>query len=91
MADLTKFKESVAWYDANRDSLLTQYRGKYVAVCGDQVCGNWDDQLSGLRAMVKAGYTPGTFIVHQCVPLEEETAYMCHTSNPHRNPVPLFA
>jgi len=87
----SKFKESVAWYDANRDALLSKYRDKFVAVCGDRVCGSWDDQLTGLKAMVDQGYEPGTFIVHHCLPLEEESVYVCHTADPHRNPVNLFA
>jgi len=41
MADWTKFKESVAWYDANRDSLLAQYRGKFLSC--RRICGSWLD------------------------------------------------
>ena len=46
--------------------------------------------MSGLMGMVAAGYTPGDFIVHECVPLEEESYFHCHTDNAFLNPKPLF-
>ena len=67
MIDMTNFKKSVKWYDENLATLLPQYRGKYVGVCIDKVCGSWDDQDIGFDAMVEAGYTPGEFIVHRCL------------------------
>ena len=90
MIDMTNFKKSVKWYDENLATLLPQYRGKYVGVCIDKVCGSWDDRMTGLNGMVAAGYKPGEFIVHHCVPLEEEPCFQCHTDNIFRNPVPLF-
>ena len=63
MIDMTNFKKSVKWYDENLAALLPQYRGKYVGVCIDKVCGSWDNQDVGFDAMVEAGYTPGDFIV----------------------------
>ena len=84
------FKESVKWYDANLATLLPQYRGKFVGVCVDKVCGAWDSRMAGLAAMVEAGYKPGEFIVHECLPLEEEAYFHCHTDNAFRNPKPLF-
>ena len=89
MIDMTNFKKSVKWYDENLATLLPQYRGKYVGVCIDKVCGSWDDQDVGFDAMVEAGYTPGEFIVHRCLPLEEDVGFHCHTDNVFRNPVPL--
>ena len=90
MIDMTNFKKSVKWYDENLATLLPQYRGKYVGVCIDKVCGSWDDQDVGFGDMVAAGYTPGDFIVQLCVPREEEVCFHCHTDNVFRNPVPLF-
>ena len=40
MIDMTNFKKSVKWYDENLATLLPQYRGKYVGVCIDKVCGS---------------------------------------------------
>ena len=77
MIDMTNFKKSVKWYDENLATLLPQYRGKYVGVCIDKVCGSWDDQDVGFGDMVAAGYTPGDFIVQLCVPREEEVCFHC--------------
>lgn len=85
------FKKSVQWYDANLVTLLPQYRGKFIGVCVDKVCGAWDNRMAGLTAMVKAGYVPGEFIVHECLPAEEESYFHCHTDNVFRNPKPLFS
>lgn len=90
MPDLTNFKKSVKWYYANSDSLLLEHRGKYVGICIDRVCGVWEDQNEGVQAMIAAGYKLGDFLVHYCVPQEEEPVIICHTDNPLRNPVPLF-
>ena len=57
MIDMTNFKKSVKWYDENLAALLPQYRGKYVGVCIDKVCGSWDNQDVGFDAMVEAGKT----------------------------------
>ena len=32
MHSLEKLKENSVWYDANLDSLLPQYRGRYIAI-----------------------------------------------------------
>lgn len=90
MPDLTNFKKSVKWYDANLDSLLAEHRGQYVGVNIDKFCGAWEDEDTGLQAMMKAGYVLGDFIVQHCVPREEEATIICHTDNPFRNPVSLF-
>ena len=83
------YKQSVQWYDANINELLPKYRGKFVGVSVNRVCGAWDDFVSGLNGMVDAGYAPGKFIVQQCVPFEEEPVFHCHTDNVFRNPKPL--
>ena len=44
--------------------------GMQVVDCG--VFGAYDDCLDGVLALEKAGNPRGTFIVHKCIPLEEE-------------------
>ena len=45
MIDMANFKKRVKWYDENLATLLPLYRGKYVGVCVDKVCGSWDDNV----------------------------------------------
>jgi len=74
-----KMMENAIWFDANRNDLLTLYRGKYVAVADMQVLGAYDDQVDGVCAMLEGGHEPGTFIVHHCIPKEEEVPFICHS------------
>ena len=72
MAEYVKIKENADWYYANLDSLLPKYRGRFVGVVDCGVFGAYDDCLAGVLALEKAGNPRGTFIVHKCIPLEEE-------------------
>ena len=67
-----KIDDNAKWYYANLDSLLPQYRGKYVAITDGSVFGSYDDCATGVLAIEKAGHKRGTFIVHKCIPLEDE-------------------
>ena len=72
MAEYVKIKENADWYYANLDSLLPKYRGRFVGIVDCGVFGAYDDCLDGVLALEKAGNPRGTFIVHKCIPLEEE-------------------
>lgn len=72
MHSLEKLKENSVWYDANLDSLLPKYRGRYIAISGGRVLGDYGDFDEGVDATLAEGYAPGTFMVHLCVPREEE-------------------
>ena len=50
-----KIADNAKWYYANLDSLLPQYRGKYVAITGGSVFGSYDDCATGVLAIEKAG------------------------------------
>ena len=67
-----KIQENADWYYANLDSLLPKYCGRFVGVVDRGVFGAYDDCLEGVLALEKAGNPRGTFIVHKCIPLEEE-------------------
>ena len=76
MRDLTKLKANSIWYNANLDTLLPKYRGRYVAICDGKVVGDYSDFNEGVDATLDAGYEPGSFMVHLCVPREEETPWL---------------
>ena len=77
MSNLSAFKENIEWYNANLDGLLPKYSGKYVAISGGRVLGDYDDFNTGVDATLSAGYPLGSFIVHLCVPREKETPWIC--------------
>ncbi|MBQ9430034.1 MAG: hypothetical protein IJU44_00630 [Kiritimatiellae bacterium] len=62
------------------DSLLPKYNGKFVAISNSRVLGDYDDFNHGVDATLSAGYAPGSFIVHFCVPREKEMPWICLSS-----------
>jgi len=68
-------ERDLRWYRENLDALVSQYRHKFVGVFDAKVCGAWDDALDGFNAMVAAGYAPGSFLLHWCVPASEAFDY----------------
>ena len=43
MRSLEKLKANSVWYDANLDSLLPKYRGRYVVIADGKVLGDYVD------------------------------------------------
>lgn len=72
MRSLEKLKANSVWYDANLDSLLPKYRGRYVAIADGRVLGDYGDFDEDVDATLAEGHAPGSFMVHLCVPREEE-------------------
>ena len=50
MRDFTKLKANSVWYNANLDTLLPKYRGRYVAICDGKVVGDYSDFNEGVDA-----------------------------------------
>ena len=81
MAEVADMQKDVDWYYANLDSLLPIYNGKYLAIADCRLFGDFDDCLAGVRAMENAGRKRGTYIVHKCIPLEQERREWYYRSN----------
>ena len=70
--DMTEIKRNSDWYYANLDSLLPKYNGKYIGISDCSVVGVFNTFSGGVDEMIGSGHRLGSFIVHQCVGLEEE-------------------
>ncbi len=70
--DTTELRRNADWYYANLDSLLPKYNGKYIGISDCSVVGVFNTFSGGVDEMIGSGHRPGSFIVHQCVDLEEE-------------------
>ena len=79
MYDKEKFKACVDWFKANRDALLPEHYGKYVACTADKLIGAWSSMSLAVANAVDMGYRPGLFAVHKCVPVNEEETLYFHT------------
>ena len=81
MAEVAEMQKDVDWYYANLDSLLPLYNGKYLAIADGRLLGDFDECIDGVRAMEGAGRKRGTYIVHKCIPLEQERREWYYRSN----------
>lgn len=81
MCDMSIMRKNSDWYYANLDSLLPKYNGKFLAIADCCVFGDFDECVDGVRAMESAGRKRGTFIVHKCIPLEQERHEWYYRSN----------
>ena len=59
MRNLEKLKANSVWYDANLDSLLPKYRGRYVAIADGKVLGDYGDFDEGVDATLAEGHDAG--------------------------------
>lgn len=73
--------ENTTWFYQNQAELVAKYNGKFIAICDRNVLGAFDTFGSGVHAMIDAGHRPGTFIVHHCLPPEEERKAYYFRSN----------
>ena len=69
---MTEIKRNSDWYYANLDSLLPKYNGKYIGISDCSVVGIFNTFSGGVDEMIGSGHRLDSFIVHQCVDLEEE-------------------
>jgi len=64
MHSLEKLKENSVWYDANLDSLLPQYRGRYIAISGaiTEHAAWWGEAQGGARRPAE----PHNLLLYAC-------------------------
>ena len=62
----------LALFRVRQEEFARDNYGRYVVIHDDDVEGFYDDQLDAyLKARAK--FSPGSFLVRQCVPQKEET------------------
>ena len=59
------------YYLDSRNELLNKYDGKHLVIVGNSVAGAYESREQALD-LAYAQYKPGTFLVHKCIPAEEE-------------------
>lgn len=70
MAELDREFE---YYKANKDSLVSQYEGKFIVIVGHKVIGAFDDRMEAIKNARK-DHELGTFLV-QHVKKEDDVAF----------------
>jgi len=59
-------------YIERQSEIVKEYNGKIIAVKDGEVLGGYPTEVHALRAMQKANYSPGSFIILKCTPGNEE-------------------
>ncbi len=67
-----KFKQSVAWFNQNRDQLSHDYKNLWVVVDQNHVAGTADSLLSAIDKAQDLHLTLGDYVVQQAIPENEE-------------------
>lgn len=60
-------EQEFQYFKDHQDDLVAEYKGKYVAIVGDQVKGAFDTELEAYLAMKKS-YNVGIFLIQECLP-----------------------
>ncbi len=59
------------YYKDNQDKFLNLYRNKFIVIKNDEVIASYDDLGTAYNETIKE-HELGTFMIHQCLPREEE-------------------
>ncbi len=62
-------EQEFKYYEDHQEELLKQYNGKFIAIVGDRIVGEFDTEMEAYTE-TKKNYTPGTFLIQQCIPGE---------------------
>lgn len=79
MTDKEAVKKNMDWYYANLDTLLAQYRGRYLAFSNGTVISDADSFVVAAQSAIDSGHELGTFAVHLCIPRSEERPIVFNT------------
>ena len=67
---MSALRDEVQFYNDNKDSILSEHRGKYVVIVGKQLVGSYDSYHDAVIATVK-NHKMGTFLIRQATEEEE--------------------
>lgn len=66
------------FYKDHQAELVKQYNGKFIAIVGEQVVGDYVTELEAYNEMKKQ-YPVGTFLIQHCLPGEDSYTQTFHS------------
>jgi hypothetical protein len=85
MNEIHNLKENFKFYDLNRNDINKGHIGDYAFIQDSAVKAYFKDEESAYASVLMSNAKPGSFILHQCLPEEEDFDDIgCHI------PVPAF-
>lgn len=68
----------VEYYKANENEFLERYKGRFIAIVGEEVVGVFDSELAAYEDMKKK-YGLGNFLLQHCVPVKDRFIQRYHS------------
>jgi hypothetical protein len=65
-------RDDYEFYKDHKDEFLEKYNGKYLLIHAKELIGVYETETEALQDAVDKGYQPGKFLVHHCIPEEEQ-------------------
>ncbi len=75
---LDSLEKEFEWYLANQKKLVKKHDGKFIALKGLKVIGNYDDRKQALNETEK-DHERGTFIIQKCSPGDQDHTIVVHS------------
>jgi len=66
------------YYKEHESQFLEQYKGKYIAIVGEEVVGVYETELEAYLQM-KAKYGLGKFLLQHCLPGQDNRIQRYHS------------
>jgi hypothetical protein len=66
------------FYKEHQDELVKKYKGKFLAIVGQEVVGVFDTELEAYAEMKKK-YPVGTFLIQHCLPGKDSYTQTFHS------------
>lgn len=67
------------YYIDNQAKLVKEYNGKYIVIVGNDVVGDYDNEIQAYNKSVQK-YTLGTFLIQLCKPGKDSYTQAFHSS-----------
>lgn len=66
------------YYKTHENELVKRYKGKFVAIVGEEVVGVFDSELTAYQEM-KTKYGLGKFLLQHCLPAKDRHIQRYHS------------
>ena len=71
--------KQIEFYKKRQDELALNHHGKIVLICNESVVDLYKSEGEAHADALKRDYVPGTFLIRECLKLEEEPIAQFHS------------
>lgn len=74
----SQLEKEFQWYLEHQEELVEKYDGKFIAIKGNKVIGDYDQVGDAVRETAKE-HERGTFLVQKCSPGDQDYSQTYHS------------